>query len=60
MSVSAFLQQQIEGFPTLYLFHNGQKMSEHKGERDLETLRKFVVDQVPHDELWISPDNSDL
>lgn len=51
MSVSAFLQQQIEGFPTLYLFHNGQKMSEHKGERDLETLRKFVLDQVPHDEL---------
>ncbi|CAD5115831.1 DgyrCDS4769 [Dimorphilus gyrociliatus] len=44
-------KHEVTGFPTLYYFENGQRISEHNGGRDLEELVKFVQDKLPHDEL---------
>lgn len=32
----------VNGFPTLILFKNGEKVSEYNGKRDLEDLKSFV------------------
>ncbi|XP_013411035.1 thioredoxin domain-containing protein 5 [Lingula anatina] len=45
------LKHGVRGYPTLTLFHEGEKKGEHTGPRDLETLHSFVVNNKPHDEL---------
>ena len=43
---------QVNGFPTLILFRDGKKVTEHSGGRDIETLTNFINVNIPHDELW--------
>ncbi|KAK6629815.1 hypothetical protein RUM43_003635 [Polyplax serrata] len=44
-------EQEVEGFPTLYLYKNGDKISEYNGSRNLEDLYEFLLMHFPHDEL---------
>jgi thioredoxin domain-containing protein 5 len=34
--------QEVNGFPTLFIYKNGQKISEYNGSRSLEDLYEFV------------------
>ncbi len=33
---------QVNGFPTLFIFSNGEKVGEYNGKRELEDLKAFV------------------
>lgn len=44
-------EQEIEGFPSLFIYKDGQKMSEYNGNRELEDLADFVNKHLGHDEL---------
>ncbi|CAL7952314.1 unnamed protein product [Xylocopa violacea] len=45
-------EQEVDGFPTLYLYRDGLKVSEYNGARNLDDLYEFVMNYVqPHDEL---------
>ncbi|XP_050293337.1 thioredoxin domain-containing protein 5 homolog [Anthonomus grandis grandis] len=44
-------EQEINGFPTLYLYKDGQKISEYNGNRGLDDLADFVNQHLAHDEL---------
>lgn len=45
-------EQEVEGFPTLFLYKNGKKISEYNGSRTLDDLYEFIVKhQQDHDEL---------
>lgn len=45
-------EQEVDGFPTLYLYKNGRKISEYNGSRNLEDLYDFVTNHLQaHDEL---------
>ncbi|KAL6255752.1 hypothetical protein P5V15_012995 [Pogonomyrmex californicus] len=45
-------EQEVDGFPTLYLYRNGRKVSEYNGSRNLEDLYDFVMNHLKtHDEL---------
>ncbi|KOC62772.1 Thioredoxin domain-containing protein 5 [Habropoda laboriosa] len=45
-------EQEVDGFPTLYLYRDGHKVSEYNGARNLDDLYEFVMNHVkPHDEL---------
>ncbi|XP_020280048.1 thioredoxin domain-containing protein 5 homolog [Pseudomyrmex gracilis] len=45
-------EQEVDGFPTLYLYRNGRKISEYSGSRNLEDLYDFVTNHLQtHDEL---------
>lgn len=43
--------EKIEGFPTLFLYKDGLKISEYSGSRTIEDLTDFVNTHLPHDEL---------
>lgn len=46
-------EQEVNGFPTIYLYNNGEKISEYNGSRLLEDLYEFVIRHTPykHEEL---------
>lgn len=45
-------EQEIEGFPTLYLYRDGRKITEYNGSRNLDDLYEYVLTQyVIRDEL---------
>ncbi|KYN06001.1 Thioredoxin domain-containing protein 5 [Cyphomyrmex costatus] len=45
-------EQEVDGFPTLYLYHNGRKVSEYNGSRNLDDLYDFIMNHMKtHDEL---------
>ncbi|XP_017883710.1 thioredoxin domain-containing protein 5 [Ceratina calcarata] len=45
-------EQEVDGFPTLYLYRDGVKVSEYIGAPILDDLYEFVMNHVqPHDEL---------
>ncbi|XP_046820146.1 thioredoxin domain-containing protein 5 homolog [Vespa crabro] len=45
-------EQEVDGFPTLYLYRNGRKVSEYNGPRNLDDLYGFVMNHLrSHDEL---------
>jgi len=33
---------QVNGFPTLIIFSNGEKVAEYNGKRDIDDLKSFV------------------
>ncbi|KAL3278576.1 hypothetical protein HHI36_016121 [Cryptolaemus montrouzieri] len=43
--------EKVGGFPTIYLYKNGEKISEYSGSRSLEDLSRFVESHLGHDEL---------
>lgn len=43
--------EKIEGFPTLFLYKDGVKISEYIGSRSVEDLTHFVNKHLSHDEL---------
>lgn len=46
-------EQEVEGFPSLYLYRDGRKVSEYNGSRNLDDLYDFVMIYLQtHDELW--------
>lgn len=44
-------QQEVDGFPTLFLYKDGEKVAEYTGSRSLEDLYEFVIKHITHDEL---------
>lgn len=46
-------QQEVNGFPTLYVYRDGKKVTEYDGNRSLEDLVDFVQkhSEAKHDEL---------
>lgn len=42
-------QAEVKGYPTLKAYHKGEEYKTYRGARDLETLKKFVLDAA--DEL---------
>lgn len=48
-------EQDVQGYPTIFLYKNGKKISEYNGSRGLEDMHEFVkshlVEEVPRDEL---------
>lgn len=45
-------EQEVDGFPSVFLYKNGQKVSEYTGNRSLEDLVEFVLKHSNgHDEL---------
>ena len=42
----------IDGYPTLNLYKNGQKVTEYEGERTLQELHDFLLEHIdPKEEL---------
>ncbi|KAK9505131.1 hypothetical protein O3M35_009257 [Rhynocoris fuscipes] len=44
-------EQEVDGFPTLLLYKDGEKIGEYTGTRALEDLYEFVGKHFAHDEL---------
>lgn len=48
-------EQEVNGYPTIFIYKNGKKISEYNGSRSLEDMFDFVKshmsDEVPRDEL---------
>lgn len=42
---------QVNGFPTLYLYKEGEKVSEYEGDRSLQDMAGFITQHLSHDEL---------
>lgn len=51
LTIFTLLWLKVEGFPTIFLYRNGEKLSEYTGNRNLEDLYEFVKKHVQHDEL---------
>lgn len=43
--------QDVNGFPTLFIYKNGAKLEEYNGNRSLDDLFDFVTKYTAHDEL---------
>lgn len=44
-------QQEVDGFPTLFLYKDGKKLAEYTGSRSLDDMYEFVMKHIQHDEL---------
>ncbi|KAF7267893.1 thioredoxin domain-containing protein pretaporter [Rhynchophorus ferrugineus] len=44
-------QQEIDSFPSLFLYKDGEKISQYSGNRELQDLYDFVNTHIVHDEL---------
>uniref|UniRef100_A0A8W7PTR7 Thioredoxin domain-containing protein n=1 Tax=Anopheles coluzzii TaxID=1518534 RepID=A0A8W7PTR7_ANOCL len=48
-------EQEVNGYPTVFLYRDGEKVTEYFGHRSLDDLHEFVMqhlqDNGPHDEL---------
>ena len=45
-------EQDVNGFPTLFIYRNGEKLSEYNGNRSLDDMHDFIVRHLSsHDEL---------
>lgn len=44
-------EQNVDGFPTLFLYKNGAKVSEYNGDRSLDDMVNFITRNLEHDEL---------
>lgn len=42
---------QVDGFPTLFLYKDGSKVSEYNGDRSLNDMVNFISRNLEHDEL---------
>ena len=45
------VEQQVEGYPTLFAYKNGKKQSEYDGGRALAELQHYIGKILGHDEL---------
>ncbi|EDW06703.1 thioredoxin domain-containing protein 5 homolog [Drosophila mojavensis] len=45
------VDQQVEGYPTLFLYKNGKRQNEYEGSRSLPELQAYVKKFIGHDEL---------
>ncbi|XP_056632365.1 thioredoxin domain-containing protein 5 homolog [Diorhabda carinulata] len=43
--------EEVEGFPSLFLYKDGEKMSEYTGSRSLDDLHDYIMKNNRHDEL---------
>ncbi|KAJ8945884.1 hypothetical protein NQ318_002725 [Aromia moschata] len=43
--------EEVEGFPTIYLYKNGQRVSEYSGSRSLDDMYDFINKHMVHEEL---------
>lgn len=44
-------EQDVNGFPTIFIYKDGSKISEYMGNRSLDDLYEFVNKYTSHDEL---------
>lgn len=44
-------EEEVEGFPSIFLYKSGEKISEYSGSRSLDDLYDFVIKHLGHDEL---------
>lgn len=46
-------EQEVDGFPTIYIYRTGEKVEEYNGSRSLEDLHEYVTRHADdaHDEL---------
>lgn len=44
-------EQEVNGFPTIYIYKDGVKKNEYTGKRSLDDLHEFVTRYTGHDEL---------
>ncbi|XP_030378517.1 thioredoxin domain-containing protein 5 homolog [Scaptodrosophila lebanonensis] len=45
------IDQQVEGYPTLFLYKDGKRQNEYEGSRSLPELQAYVNKFIGHDEL---------
>ncbi|XP_068154906.1 thioredoxin domain-containing protein 5 homolog [Drosophila tropicalis] len=45
------IDQQVEGYPTLFLYKNGKRQNEYEGSRSLPELQAYIKKFTSHDEL---------
>ncbi|XP_034672298.1 thioredoxin domain-containing protein 5 homolog [Drosophila subobscura] len=45
------IDEQVEGYPTLFLYKNGQRQDEYEGSRTLPELKAYLKKTIGHDEL---------
>ncbi|KAH8315395.1 hypothetical protein KR067_003003 [Drosophila pandora] len=45
------IDQQVEGYPTLFLYKNGKRQNEYEGSRSLPELQSYLKKFLGHDEL---------
>lgn len=50
-NVELCMNQNIEGYPTLILYVNGNRASDYQHDRSLSSLEQFVVSYLRHEDL---------
>jgi thioredoxin domain-containing protein 5 len=51
VNVDVCMNQNIEGYPTLILFKDGNRLNDYPGDRSLTSLEQFVKNYLTKDEL---------